>query len=115
MFNSLSLSRRRSLQTLAATALFALGAAPAMAQASYPSKPITMIVPFSAGGSVDFNARLIATKLGERLKQSVVIENRGGAGGNVGSTAVARATPDGRYRAPTRIKRRHSAPWVGPT
>ncbi|HEV7259100.1 MAG TPA: tripartite tricarboxylate transporter substrate binding protein [Bosea sp. (in: a-proteobacteria)] len=67
----------------------------AQAQATFPTRPITLIVPFAAGGSTDIVARLVGQKMSELLGQSVVIENRGGAGGNVGSTAVARATPDG--------------------
>jgi len=68
----------------------------AFAQPAWPAaKPITLIVPYSAGGSVDFNARLVAAKLGERLKQSVVIENVTGAGGQTGSKRVADAAPDG--------------------
>lgn len=66
------------------------------AQAAWPAaKPITLIVPYSAGGSVDFNARLVATKLGERLKQSVVIENVTGAGGAIGVAKAVNAAPDG--------------------
>lgn len=68
----------------------------AIAQVAWPAaKPITLIVPYSAGGSVDFNARLVATKLGERLKQSVVIENVTGAGGAIGVAKAANAMPDG--------------------
>lgn len=68
----------------------------ALAQAAWPTaKPITLIVPYSAGGSVDFNARLVATKLGERLKQSVVIENVTGAGGAIGVAKAVNAAPDG--------------------
>ncbi|HSV60307.1 MAG TPA: tripartite tricarboxylate transporter substrate binding protein [Variovorax sp.] len=68
----------------------------ALAQAAWPSaKPITLIVPYSAGGSVDVNARLVATKLGERLKQSVVIENVTGAGGAIGVAKAINAAPDG--------------------
>ncbi len=66
----------------------------AQAQA-YPVRPITMIVSFPAGGGADVMARLIAPKMGEVLGQSVVIENRGGAGGQVGAGLVARAQPDG--------------------
>jgi len=62
---------------------------------TFPARPITLIVPFSAGGAVDANARMLALKLGERLKESVVVENRAGAGGAVGMAAVARAKPDG--------------------
>jgi tripartite-type tricarboxylate transporter receptor subunit TctC len=79
-----------------ASALAATGpVALAQAQATFPNRPITMIVPFAAGGSTDIVARLVGQKMGELLGQSVVIENRAGAGGNIGSTAVARATPDG--------------------
>ncbi|SEA87336.1 tripartite tricarboxylate transporter substrate binding protein [Variovorax sp. YR216] len=68
----------------------------ALAQAAWPSaKPITLIVPYSAGGSIDFNARLVATKLGERLKQTIVIENVSGAGGAIGVAKAVNAAPDG--------------------
>nr|WP_244548543.1 tripartite tricarboxylate transporter substrate binding protein [Bosea vaviloviae] len=67
----------------------------AQAQAAFPTRPISLIVPFAAGGSTDIVARLVGQKMGELLGQSVVIENRAGAGGNLGSTAVARAAPDG--------------------
>ena len=59
------------------------------------SKPISVVVPFAAGGAVDYAARMVVTKLGERLGQSVVVDNVAGAGGIVGTTKVARATPDG--------------------
>lgn len=75
----------------------ALLAAPAvLAQAVWPSaKPISIIVPFGAGGSVDATARLLADKLGERLKQSVVVDNVTGAGGTIGLAKAAQAAPDG--------------------
>ncbi len=80
---------------LASMLLAALPGA-AFAQAAWPAaKPITLIVPYSAGGSVDFNARLVATRLGERLKQSVVIENVTGAGGAIGVAKAVNAAPDG--------------------
>ncbi|WP_077003428.1 tripartite tricarboxylate transporter substrate binding protein [Variovorax sp. KK3] len=83
------------LPLLAAALAIALPGA-AFAQAAWPAaKPITLIVPYSAGGSVDFNARLVATKLGERLKQSVVIENVTGAGGAIGVAKAVNAAPDG--------------------
>ena len=62
---------------------------------TYPARPITLVVPFSAGGAVDANARTLAVRLGQRLKESVVVENRAGAGGAVGMASVARARPDG--------------------
>lgn len=61
----------------------------------YPTKPITLIVPFSAGGSADIQARLIAKGLSQRLGQPVIVDNRAGAGGRMGATTVARASPDG--------------------
>lgn len=73
----------------------ALGGSGASAQAAFPTRPVTIVVPFAAGGSTDIVARLVGQKMAELLGQNVVIENRAGAGGNVGSTAVARAAPDG--------------------
>ncbi|PIF77822.1 tripartite-type tricarboxylate transporter receptor subunit TctC [Variovorax sp. 54] len=68
----------------------------AFAQPAWPAaKPVTLIVPFTAGGSVDVNARLIAQRLGERLKQSVVIDNVSGAGGAIGVAKAVSAAPDG--------------------
>ncbi len=64
-------------------------------QPKYPTKPIRMIVPSSAGGTQDTLARLFAPRLGERLGQPVVVENRPGAGGMIGASMVAKATPDG--------------------
>ena len=84
-------------RTLLATALFAaalLHAACAAAQA-WPAKPIRLMVPFPPGGSTDIVARIVAQKLAERLGQSIVIENRGGAGGTLGTAVVAKAAPDG--------------------
>jgi tripartite-type tricarboxylate transporter receptor subunit TctC len=68
----------------------------AFAQAGWPAaKPITLVVPYTAGGSVDYNARLVAQRLSERLKQTVLIDNIGGAGGAVGLGKAAAAAPDG--------------------
>lgn len=63
--------------------------------ANFPSKTITIIVPFSAGGTTDILARLVGTHLSKKFGQSVVVENRAGAGGNIGTAAVARAPADG--------------------
>ncbi|WP_103717386.1 tripartite tricarboxylate transporter substrate-binding protein [Bosea psychrotolerans] len=70
-------------------------AAPAAAQDSYPSKPITMIVPFAAGGSSDVIARLVGDEMGRALGQRIVMENMGGAGGATALTRASRAEPDG--------------------
>lgn len=78
-----------------AAAVLAGVAGDACAQSAYPSKPIHLVVPFSSGGPSDVLARAIGQKLGESLRQPVVIENRTGAGGNIGSDYVAKAPPDG--------------------
>ncbi|NYT86734.1 Bug family tripartite tricarboxylate transporter substrate binding protein [Pollutimonas harenae] len=72
-----------------------VGSSASAAATDYPSKPIQMIVPFSAGGTSDFLARTVAEKLGASLDTTVVVDNRPGAGGNIGSAMVARAKPDG--------------------
>ena len=86
-----------SLRTSALVALWCAGLAvmPTHAQAPYPSKPIRLIVPFPPGGGAEATARLVANKIGESLGQSVVVETRAGAGGNIGTDYVARAQPDG--------------------
>ncbi|AYD62586.1 tripartite tricarboxylate transporter substrate binding protein [Achromobacter sp. B7] len=79
-----------------ALALCVLAATPMLATAdTYPSKPITLVVPFPPGGSTDVIGRLFAVKLGARLGQTVVIENKPGANTSIGAVAVARAAPDG--------------------
>src|ERR1043165_711700 len=75
-------------------ALLALAAAAAGAQ-GYPSKPITMVVPFSAGGPTDTIARLLGERMGRTLGQSIIIENTVGAAGSIAMGRVARAAPDG--------------------
>ncbi len=65
------------------------------AQATYPAKPIRLVVPFPAGGSVDVTSRALAQKLSIQLGQQVVVDNRPGAGGNIGMDAVAKSAPDG--------------------
>jgi tripartite-type tricarboxylate transporter receptor subunit TctC len=85
---------QRILYCATALALLA-GAAPASAQQPYPSRPITLIVPYAAGGSVDVVARVVANALGQKLSQNVVVENVAGAGGVTGTQRAARAEPDG--------------------
>jgi len=80
---------------LLATALFAAAWQPAMAQSGYPVRPVKIIVPFPAGGTADVLARIVADKLSAKWNQPVVVENRAGAGGNIGAEAVYRADPDG--------------------
>jgi len=87
--------RRRSLLAAACAAAAASTAAPAQEGAWRPSRPVRFVVPFVAGGSTDVAARLIADRMGELLGQPVVVENRGGSGGNVGGEMAARAAPDG--------------------
>jgi tripartite-type tricarboxylate transporter receptor subunit TctC len=70
-------------------------AGPAPAQDAWPAKPITMVIPFPPGGPTDVTGRVLAEKLGAELKQSVVVDNRGGASGNIGAQYVAKAAPDG--------------------
>jgi tripartite-type tricarboxylate transporter receptor subunit TctC len=67
----------------------------ALAQDDYPNRPVRIIVPFAPGGSTDVVARILADKLGAEFKQSFIVENRAGAGGNIGADAVAKAAPDG--------------------
>jgi tripartite-type tricarboxylate transporter receptor subunit TctC len=83
---------RTAIAALAGAALVA--AAPAAAQ-DYPTRQVTMVVGFAAGGFADGVARVLGARLSERLGQNVVIENRGGAGGNIAAAAVAKAQPDG--------------------
>ncbi len=67
----------------------------ALAQGAFPSRPVTMVVGFAPGGGTDITARIIVKKLSENVGQSIVVENRPGAGGSIAATAVAKATPDG--------------------
>ena len=82
-------------RTLLALALWVAASGAALADDTYPSKPVTVIVPQAAGGANDAIARVIAQKLTEQLGQSFIVDNRTGAGGNVGTVAAARAKPDG--------------------
>ncbi len=82
---------RRGILAMGGMAL----AAPALAQDAWPARPLRIVVPFAAGGGADAVARALAQKLQETLGQQVVVDNRPGGAGNIGTEAVARATPDG--------------------
>jgi tripartite-type tricarboxylate transporter receptor subunit TctC len=87
--------RRQFLQLAAGAAALPIGSRLAAAQATYPSQPVTMVVSFAAGGVADVVARLVAQKLGDRGTGKFVVENRGGAGGNLAARMVSTAAADG--------------------
>jgi len=80
---------------LAATAVMQLAINPAHSQDAYPSKPIRMVVAFAAGGSADINARAVGQQLAKELGGTIIVDNKGGAGGNIGAQDVKRSAPDG--------------------
>jgi tripartite-type tricarboxylate transporter receptor subunit TctC len=86
---------RRLLLTLATTASLAIGAQDAAAADAYPSRTVTLIVPYAAGGASDTVARIIAESMTQTLGQQMIVENVGGASGTIGAARVARADPDG--------------------
>jgi tripartite-type tricarboxylate transporter receptor subunit TctC len=86
---------RRPAILAAIVVAFALGSAGAKAEDKYPSKPVRIVVSFSAGGPTDTVARVMGAKMGDLLGQQFVVENKVGAGGNIGADLVAKAAPDG--------------------
>ena len=90
-------ARRVTIKALGAIALAVAASAgiPAFAADAWPSKPITLVVPFASGGTTDIIGRAVGQRLGEALGQPVVVDNRPGAGGTIGGALVARANPDG--------------------
>ena len=91
--NKISFKNKHLNRIITAALMLVSGAV--CAQNNYPTKPIRLVVAFPAGGSTDIIARLVGQKLGEKLGQQVVIDNRGGAGGTIGTEIAARANPDG--------------------
>ncbi|VTU13413.1 Argininosuccinate lyase [Variovorax sp. SRS16] len=91
----LSLPRRRTVLTLAALGTMMLAAHPAGAQAAWPTKPVRIVVPFAPGGTTDILARAVAPELAKAFGQQFFVDNRAGAGGNVGAEIVAKAPNDG--------------------
>jgi tripartite-type tricarboxylate transporter receptor subunit TctC len=89
------MSHRCTVPCCALLAALAVAVSAAHAQASYPNKPIRLLVPFAPGGGTDIVARALAQKLTEAFKQSVVVDNRAGGGGTIGAELAVRATPDG--------------------
>lgn len=87
----------RNLFKLAATlgAVAQIGLAPALAAEAYPTKPVRMVVAFAPGGSADINARAVGQQLAKEMGATIVVDNKGGAGGNLGAVEAKRAAPDG--------------------
>ena len=86
---------RRIAEIFSTLALLSAGTVMAQSNTAYPTKPIRLIVPFAPGGGTDIIARLIGIELTETMGQPVVIDNRGGSGGIIGTSLVAKADPDG--------------------
>ena len=105
-------THRRTALVAMALALAAIAPLPAFADEAYPSRPITLIVPFSPGGGTDIAARLLATRLGVRLGKPVVVDNRAGAGGLVGADLVAKARPDGYTLFFANVGTQSINPWL---
>ena len=105
------MSFMRQLVAGIALAFFALGAAGA---AEYPTKPVTVIVPFAAGGPTDVIARLIGDHMSRTLGQPIIVENIGGGGGTIGMTRVAHADPDGYTIAVGNMGTQSAAPALYP-
>lgn len=90
-----SLSPRRLMLGAIAASMLAVCALPSIAQSNWPTKPVRIVVPFAAGGTTDILARAIAPELSKAFGQQFIVDNRGGAGGNLGAEIVAKSAPDG--------------------
>jgi len=113
--NTVNPVRRKTFAALAAVAATALAAPlPGLAQGKYPNRPITLVVGYSPGGSTDKLARLLAQSMQDDLGQSVVVENRPGAAGNMGAQVVAQANPDGYTLFMATVSSHAINPWLYP-
>lgn len=109
--------RQFLLSTMLSTAAAVVAgtiAAPVFAQSNYPTKPIRLVVPFAAGGTTDLSARLVAEFAGRELGQTIVVDNKGGAGGSIGMEQVARSAPDGYTIGMATVSTHGSNPAVYP-
>jgi tripartite-type tricarboxylate transporter receptor subunit TctC len=95
MCNARRRAFNRTVGSLVIAAAFAIVAPGAALAAAYPDRPIRLVVPYPPGGATDIIGRVVAQRLGTALGQQVIVDNRGGAGGNIGAAAVAKAAPDG--------------------
>src|SRR6478735_163172 len=110
--NPATMKRIQFLQAMAAA--LCVAASPAVFAEGYPTKPIRLIVPFPAGGATDLFARTLSQKMGEKLGTTLVVDNKPGAGGAIGSDAAAKAAPDG-YTLLLATTSTHSiGPWINP-
>ena len=95
---------RKALSTILGCAVVAIASVAAAQPAGYPAKPITYVVPYPAGGAADVFARALAVELGKRIGQTVIVDNRAGANGNVGSSYVAKTAPADGYTADSSVR-----------
>lgn len=110
--SKVEVSRREVLQLAGSLACLSFAPAGATASAGYPSKPIRLIVPYPPGGPIDILGRLFATAAGERIGQTIVVENRPGVGGNLGTDVVAKSASDGYTLALSGLQNFSVAPHI---
>jgi tripartite-type tricarboxylate transporter receptor subunit TctC len=110
--SNVEVSRREVLQLAGSVACLAFAPAGGAASANYPSKPVKLIVPFPPGGPIDTLGRLLAAAVGERIGQTIVVENRPGVGGNLGTDVVAKSASDGYTLALSGLQNFSVAPHI---